>query len=355
MIADLASDRAVLQRVSSLLAKVAADFQNKPFIPARFLSQGDLQTFAAYLWPARFRLPDTTGDEERFFEVEPGSRVLGRCRWQPHRTEHPTLVMWHGLEGSAVSAYMLTTAAKAFARGFNVVRMNVRNCGGTEHLTPTLYHGGLTHDLHVVIDELIEQERLPSIVMAGFSLGGNLTLKLAGEYGDEPPRELKAVAAISPSVDLQASCDVINQKRNVVYHRNFLYYLKRRLRLKHSLFPDLYDTTGLRHIRSIVEFDDRYIAPAFGFADARDYYAKASARRFLSRIRVPTLIIHAQDDPFIPFAPIEAALGEGNPYVLLIAPPRGGHVAFISVNSETEDRFWAENRLIDFCEMVCVY
>ena len=354
MIADLAGEH-VEAHVSSLLAKVAAEFENKPFIPARFFSHGDLQTFGAYLWPSRFRLPDTTGDEERFFEVEPGSRVLGLCRWQPDRTHHPTLVLWHGLEGSATSAYMLATAAKAFARGFNVVRMNVRNCGGTEHLTPTLYHGGLTNDLRVVIDELIGQDRLPGIVIAGFSLGGNLTLKLTGEYADKPPAQLKAVAAVSPSVDLQASCDVINQKRNVVYHRNFLYYLKRRLRLKKSLFPDLYDTTDLRLIRSIEQFDDRYVAPAFGFADARDYYAKASAKELLKRIRVPTLIIHAQDDPFVPLSPIEHALAEPNPRVLLITPPRGGHVAFISANSENEDRFWAENRLVDFCEMVATY
>src|SRR5215467_4560357 len=99
MIADLTSERVHEQRVSSLLAKVAAEFENKPFIPARFLTQGDLQTFGAFLWPSRFRLPDTTGDEERFFEVEPGSRVLARCRWQTDRTRHPTLVMWHGLEG----------------------------------------------------------------------------------------------------------------------------------------------------------------------------------------------------------------------------------------------------------------
>jgi predicted alpha/beta-fold hydrolase len=350
MIADLAGQQ-LEPRASSLLARVAAEFEGKPFAPARFFSQGDLQTFGAYLWPSRFRLPDTTGDEERFFEVEPGSRVLARCRWQTERTQHPTLVMWHGLEGSANSAYMLATAAKAFARGFNVMRMNVRNCGGTEHLTPTLYHGGLTNDLRVVIDELISQDRLPSIVIAGFSLGGNLTLKLAGEYADEPPAQLKAVAAISPSVDLQATCDVVNQKRNAIYQRNFLYYLKRRLRVKKSLFPDLYDTTDLPQIRSIVEFDDRYVAPAFGFADARDYYAKASAKPFLKDIRIPTLIIHAQDDPFIPFAPLQDAGVATNPYILLLSPDHGGHVAFISATSENEDRFWAENRLVDFCEI----
>lgn len=365
MIADLTDARADEQRVPSLLAQVTAKFQEKPFVPARFFTQGDLQTLAAYFWPGRFRPRDVTEDEERLFEVEPGSRVLARCRWQPDPTQHPTLVLWHGLEGSAASAYMLSTAAKAFQRGFNVVRMNIRNCGGTENLSPTLYHGGLTHDLRAVIDELINQDRLPRIVIAGFSLGGNLTLKLTGELADQAPAQLKAVVAISPSIDLQASSDLLNQPRNFVYHKNFLYHLKLRIELKQRLYPDLYDSSALRGINSLVEFDDHYVAPAFGFADARDYYAKASALPYLSRIRVPTLIIHAQDDPFIPYAPLEEALNPrpqsdessdvlttSNENILLVAPPRGGHVAFVGADSLEEDRFWAENRLVDFVEIV---
>lgn len=365
MIADLTDARADEKPAPSLLAQVTAKFQQKPFVPSRFFTQGDLQTLAAYFWPGRFRPRDDTEDDERLFEVEPNSRVLARCRWQTDRTQHPTLVIWHGLEGSAASAYMLTTAAKIFQRGFNVVRVNLRNCGGTEHLTPTLYHGGLTDDLRAVVDELINQDRLPRIVIAGFSLGGNLTLKLAGELADQVPEQLKAVVAISPSVDLQASSDLLNQPRNFVYHRNFLYYLKLRIGLKQRLYPELYDSSALRSIHSLVQFDDHYVAPAFGFADARDYYAKASALPYLSRIRVPTLIIHAQDDPFIPYTPLEKALKPqpqsdessdvlttSNEKILLLAPPRGGHVAFVSVDSLDEDRFWAENRLVDFSEIV---
>lgn len=365
MISDLTDARADEKPAQSLLAQVTATFQQKPFVPARFFTQGDLQTLAAYFWPGRFRPRDDTRDEERLFEVEPDSRVLARCRWQPDRTQHPTLVIWHGLEGSSASAYMLTTAAKLFQRGFNVVRVNIRNCGGTEHLTPTLYHGGLTHDLRAVVDELIIQDRLPRIVIAGFSLGGNLTLKLAGELGDKAPEQLKGVVAISPSVDLQASSDLLKHPRNFVYHRNFLYYLKRRITLKQRLYPELYDSAALSRISSLVQFDDHYVAPAFGFADARDYYAKASALPHLSRIRVPALIVHAQDDPFIPYTPLEKALNPrpqseassdvlttSNENVLLIAPDRGGHVAFVSTDSLEEDRFWAENRLIDFSEIV---
>ena len=332
-----------------LLDRVAADFKSKPFIPPRVLTHGDLQTIVAYFWPGRYKSQDTTGDEERLFVVEPGSRVLARCRWQPNRAGHATLVMWHGMEGSTESAYMLTTAEKAYRAGFNVVRVNVRNCGGTDHLTPTLYHAGLTNDLRVIIDELVHIDRLSTIIIVGFSLGGNMTLKLAGEYGDRPPAEVKAVCAVSPSVDLRGSTTLMARRRNWLYQQSFLKRLKMRIRKKSELFPGRYDASHLRQIKSVEQFDNRYVAPAFGFDDANDYYAKASALPFIARIRIPTLILHAQDDPFIPFAPLLDPSIAANPYVMLVAPKLGGHVAFLAKDNPNEDRFWAENRLIDFC------
>src|SRR5688572_27756142 len=134
--------------------------------------------------------------------------------------------------------------------------MNIRNCGGTEHLTPTLYHGGLTDDLRAVGVELINQDRLTRIVLAGFSLGGNLTLKLAGEWADEVPEQLKGVVAISPPVDLQASSELLHQPRNFVYLRKFLYYLQRRIMLKQQKYPELYDSSAVGGISSLVQFDD---------------------------------------------------------------------------------------------------
>jgi len=171
--------------IKILRNQLTQNLRAQDFIPHRVFQRGDTQTLAAFLWPLRPR--DRTGDEERLFQVEAGSQVMARCRWQPNRTEHPTLVMWHGMEGSTASAYMVSTADKAFGVGFNVVRVNVRNCGGTEHLSPTLYHGGLTHDARVVVEDLIRTDRLPRLFLAGFSLGGNMILKLAGEYGENPP------------------------------------------------------------------------------------------------------------------------------------------------------------------------
>src|SRR5215831_7894128 len=336
---------------STLLTRLRAEFETKPFVPPRLLAHADLQTIGAFFWPGRFRARDLTGDEESIFDIDPQTQLLGRCRWHARRRDCPTLVMWHGMEGSSSSAYMLSTAAKAFGAGFNVVRMNVRTCGGTDQLEPTLYHAGLSGDARAVIAQLINQHGLRRIVIAGFSLGGNKVLKLAGEYGDSPPQEVIGVTAISPSVDLSASSARLLAGRNWIYHRRFLHYLKRRLEKKQNLFPQLYRVNGLRKIKTIRDFDDKYVAPAFGFAGVDDYYAKASSLPLIKDIHFPTLIIHAQDDPFVPFGPLQDASVTANPNVLLLAPERGGHVAFISAGAQTqvEDRFWAENRLIDFC------
>ena len=356
--------RAAELEVRSLLARVKSAFDAKPFKPHPLFVIGHAQTLAGYAWPRRSLLrTHLQNDEERLFEVEPGVRVLAHCRWQPNRNEQPTVVMWHGIEGSSASIYMLGTAQKAFRSGFNVVRLNLRNCGGTEHLTPTLYHGGLTEDLRVVVDELISVEGLKELFLVGFSLGGNMVLKLAGEYGDNPPNAIKGIATVSPSVDLNASSRMISERRNWIYHRNFVTRLQRRIDFKKKLYPDLYESEPRPLARTLREFDDHYTAPAFGFADVDDYYDKASSLPYLPGIRIPTLIIHAQDDPFIPFAPLRDERVAANPYLLLLAPERGGHVGFIAEktranpkapgeesNQETsEDRFWAENRIVEFC------
>src|SRR5258708_29012660 len=267
--------------VSNLLEQIDRDFNSRPFVPQRTVTQGDAQTIAVHLWPGRVSVRENTRDQARWVQVEPGSQVLAYCRWQTNRLQHATLVMWHGMAGSTASAYMLSTADKAFRAGFNVVRVNFRNCGGTEHLSPTLYHGGLTGDLRAVIDELIEHDHLSRIFVAGFSLGGNLVLKLAGEYGDNPPAEVKSICAVSPSIDLRASTTLIARPRNWIYQQDFLRRLKNRIKVKEKLFPDIYDSSLLVGVRSVEQFDDRYVAPHFGFADANDYYAKASSRPFI--------------------------------------------------------------------------
>lgn len=332
----------------AFLSTAARYFARNPFTPHSLFRNGHAQTLAAFAWPRPYRF-GAPKDEERYFDVASDVKLLAHCRWQDHRIEHPTIVLWHGIEGSSSSTYMIAMADKAFKAGFNVVRMNLRTCGGTEHLTSTVYHGGLTEDLHEVVRQLIEDDKLPRLFLVGFSLGGNMVLKLAGEYGENPPKEVITICAVSPSVDLHASAELILQRSNWIYHRDFVYRLKKRLRMKHKLFPDRYDITDLDSVRTLREFDDRFTARSHGFAGADDYYYKASSIRVIDRIRVPTLIIHAQDDPFIPFAPLRDPVIANNPYILLVDPERGGHVAFVSGNPNGEDRFWSENRVIDFC------
>ncbi|MEK6279901.1 MAG: alpha/beta fold hydrolase [Acidobacteriota bacterium] len=337
-------------RVRSLLARTAQSFADHPFIPHPIFRNGHAQTLAAFAWPRRYRF-ESPQDEERIFEVASDVKVLGHCRWQANRQEHPTIIAWHGVEGSSASTYMIAMADKSFNAGFNIIRMNLRTCGGTEHLTTTIYHGGLTEDLREVVRQLIEQDHLSRIFLVGFSLGGNMVLKLSGEYGVDPPKQILGVCAVSPSVDLTASADQIVKRSNWIYNQDFVYRLKQRLRAKHKLFPELYDITGLDSVRTLREFDDRFTAKAHGFTGAEDYYYKASSIRIIDQIRLPALIIHAQDDPFIPFAPIRDPAITNNRYILVISPERGGHVAFVSRSANGEDRFWSENRVIEFCKL----
>lgn len=340
-----------LERTREFLSRVSTAFLNHPFQPHSWFKGGHAQTLAAYAWPRRHHYRSVS-DEELLFDTAPDVKVLGHCRWQARRTEHPTLIMWHGIEGSSASTYMLGTAEKAFTAGFNVIRMNLRTCGGTDHLTSSIYHGGLTDDLREVVRQLIQDHGLTRLILAGFSLGGNMVLKLAGEYGNDVPDEVLAVCAVSPSVDLHASADMIVKRSNWLYHRDFVYRLKKRMRTKHKLFPDVYDVSELSSVRTLREFDNRFTAKAHGFADADDYYNRASSLRVIGRIKLPTLIIHAQDDPFIPYQPLLDQAVTDNPYILLIGPERGGHVAFLSAEAGKDtDLFWAENRLVEFCRV----
>ena len=340
-----------LEKARALLARARQAFAGKSFQPHSLFRNGHAQTIAAYAWPRRFRFASES-DEERLFEVEPGVRVLAHCRWHSERDRYPTIVVWHGIEGSTGSNYMQATAEKGFQAGFNVIRVNFRNCGGTEHLTNTIYHGGLSADLGAVVKELLEKDHISRMCLVGFSLGGNLVLKLAGEYGDNPPRGVLSVCAVSPSVDLNASAEMILKRSNWIYHRDFVRRLKQRIRTNHRLYPERYDVSGLAEVHTLREFDDRYTSRAHGFADANDYYTRSSSLRVVDRIRIPTLIIHAADDPFIPFAPLQDPLVTNNPYILLLGPQRGGHVAFISSRREhRNDRFWAENRVVEFCQL----
>jgi hypothetical protein len=351
----LAADHIPTQTLSARLGDVARAFARKPFTPHPLFAGPHAQTIVSSMhYPRRKSLrPDRALYESRLVEVEPGTSVLLRCRWQEERRDAPTLLLLHGLEGSSDSLYVLGTARKGFAAGFNVVAMNMRNCGGTEHLAATLYHSGMTGDIRrVLLEELAGRERLARVFVAGFSMSGNMVLRLAGEYGADSPAALAGVAAVSPSIDLDSCAGALERRANALYRWSFVGNLRDRVRRKSRQRPGAFDTRALRRLRTIREFDERYTAPHGGYRNAADYYARTSARAVIPGIRVPTLILHSLDDPLIPAEPfLDRAIAE-NPDVLLVLTRSGGHVGFLSGRVAGEDRHWAENRVVEFCRML---
>ena len=303
-----------------------------------------------YAWGRPRNFPQLPTPIPRYFSVETNSQVLAHCHWQKHPSEQPTLILLHGLEGSSHAHYMPGIAEKAWIQGWNVVRLNQRNCGGTEHLSPGLYHSGLTHDPLFVLRELIEIDRLPSLTIAGYSLGGNLALKLAGDLGESAPAELKTVCAVSPTMNLASCIEALERGENFIYQWNFVRRLKNRMRRKAKIFPALYDLRQLRSVRTIRQFDEAYTAPHHGFLGASDYYQRASALRVINKIGIPTLILTAADDPVVPVSPFQNPALTKNSFLNVIVTPHGGHCAFIEKSSSGYDGYWAEREIIRFSD-----
>lgn len=322
------------------------------FEPRASLRNGHRMTLYSWGNPRYFpRLPKPT---KRYFDVAPRTRVAADCHWQPQPWTRPTLITLHGLNGSSDAHYMRGLASKAFARGMNAVRLNQRNCGNTERLSAGLFHSGLTTDAAYVIHELIHVDRLPAIAVAGYSLGGNLALKLAAEYGAHAPRELVAVAAVSPIIEIGECTRALERRENFLYQWNFVKELKARMRRKEKFHPGHFDLRTLNAIKTVRQFDDTFTARHFGFRSAEDYYFRMSAMRIIDRIRIPALIITAEDDPFVPSQPFRDPKVTGNPNIDLRISPHGGHCGFVGPKRHPEDDgYWAENETVDFVGRNC--
>ena len=303
-------------------------------------------TIAAAFVRRRFELPSA---EVRLFRVDDDSQILGHCHWQPgKRRDTPAIAILHGLEGSSDSNYMWGIAEKAFRQGFHAIRLNQRNCGGTETLTPTLYNSGMSGDYQAVLEELSHGDGLEQIFFVGYSMGGNLITKMAGEYGGSTPHALRGVCVVCPAMDLAACADALEWRQNYFYQRHFVTGLMTRYAHKAKLFPQRYPQNGFGPVRTVREFDDRITAPNFGFKDAQEYYEAVGAKKVVAQVRVPMLMITAQDDPFVPYALFERAKPAQNPAIRFLAPKHGGHCGFIS-NQRGPERFWAEQRIVEFC------
>ncbi len=342
-----------ISTTESLIKKIAPIITSKPFRPLRPFTNNHAQTILGYFYPRRYKLRLHLKDETHLFEIEKDIRLLAHCRWQKDKLNSPTVVLVHGLEGSTLSVYMISTAEKAFRAGFNVVRLNMRTCGGTEHLTPTVYHSGMYADFLAVINQLILEDKLSQVYLVGFSMSANMVLHLAGRLRENLPDELKAVCAISPAVDVKSSIVELHKRPNKLYHDKFLRSLLKRIRKKYELFPDIYDISNIHKVKTINDFDEEYTARHAGYESADAYYKGVSSFPVLNKIEKPTLIIHAKDDPFIPFAPLLNDSVLNNPNILLIGAEHGGHVGFVGSKNETDyDRFWMEHRVVEFCDVV---
>jgi len=321
----------------------------RPFVPRRGLSNGHVMTIVA--WGRRRRFPSLPEPEARLFRVSADTEVLAHCYWQPVRAAARTVLVLHGLEGSSSVHYMRGVAAKAWARGWNAVLLNQRNCGGTEHLTPRLYHSGLTADPRSVIATLADADGLTAMGVVGYSLGGNLTLRMAGELGGEAGI-VGGAAAICPTMDLERCVRAIERRVNIPYQFNFVRNLRARMRRKATAWPSAFDLSGLGRIWTIRQFDDVYTAPHHGFGDAANYYRQASALRVVDRIRMPTLILTAADDPFVPPSQFDEPAVRRNPNITVVVSRHGGHCGFIEEPAPGHDGYWAEETAMDFLEAV---
>ncbi len=282
--------------------------------------------------------------ETRLYRTEPDVQVLVQTQRPPGRSRGE-MILVHGLEGSAEAGYMLTMAKAGLDAGYAVNRFNNRTCGGTEHLCNTLYHSGLTVDLRAVLHQFRDEGRTP-VHLVGYSLGGNLVLKLAGELGDDAGPLVASVCAFSAPIDLAACSRRLGQPANRFYERRFLKRMRRRVAATGRF------TAGeIKHARSLYEFDERFTGPSFGFRGADHYYETQSSRQFLERIRVPALLVQAKDDFFIPFEVFEHPAVRANPHVRLHVTEHGGHFAFLS---RTRLRFWADEAVLEWIESVSV-
>ena len=320
------------------------------FHPRRWLRNGHLQTiFGNFLPRNNTSLPAPTSE---LIDISADTKILCACHWQSgaDANTHPTAIILHGLEGSSNSQYVGGNAAKLWAAGCNVVRMNMRNCGGTEALTPTLYHSGLSADLDAVMRHYIATRHLTWVTLIGYSMGGNIVLKLVGELGVNTPPQLRSAVGVSPAVDLGPSADALHKLRNRLYERRFVRNLLNRYARKIQLFPALYDPARANNVHSVRDFDEKITGPYSGFRDADDYYTQSSAARVVDRIAIPTLVLHAKDDPFVHLTPASNAKLHANPHVLLVEPDHGGHCAFLADPhlASSNDGYWAEHTLLRF-------
>lgn len=262
-----------------------------------------------------------------------------------HKKSSLLAIISHGLEGNSDRAYMKGMAKIFIDNNYDALCWNYRGCGSSLNIKPKLYHSGATYDLDTVVTHAVSKG-YEDIILIGFSLGGNLTLKYAGEQGESQGSKIKAVITFSVPLDLSAGCDQLSVAENWMYSKRFIKKLKKKVKLKHRQFPDKIHLNGLAEIKDLRSFDDRYTGPIHGFKGATDYYEKCSALSYLSHITVPTLIVNAKNDPFLPKECYPYELIDSLANITLETPDHGGHVGFMEINKQ--GYYWSEKRALSF-------
>jgi len=303
----------------------------------------DLQTLHSFVVRRRMRRPGTSPARlEIALDDGSGDRLLG---WVDHPVASVTrslVVLVHGLTGCSESSYMLATAASLLDAGHRVLRLNLRGAGGGRTLARRHYHAGCSQDLRAVFAALPSALTAHGVTAVGFSLGGNVLLKYLGEAGSTAA--VRAAVSVSAPIDLAACSVRLRAPRNILYQGYLLSRMRREAAgMAASLTPD--QRRAVDEVRDVYGYDDRVVAPSNGFSGAADYYARSSAKGFLSRIGIPTLLVQALDDPWIPGDIYRGVNWSGLPKLRSLLPARGGHVGFHAAGSRVA---WHDRAIIGF-------
>ena len=310
--------------------------QSSTYQRPKYLFNGHLET----VYPAIFRKLELIPTQKERIETHDGDFL--EIDWH-QRGNSKLVVISHGLEGNSSRAYILGMAKEALNNGFDVLAWNYRGCGEELNRKAIFYHSGATYDLDTIIQHA--SKKYEEIFLIGFSLGGNLTLKYLGEKRERTPKIKKGIA-ISVPLDLGSSCDQISKTAFGLYTKRFLKTLRQKVEKKAKLFPAEFDLAKFSTIQTLRDFDDTFTGPLHGFGDAEKYYQTNSSLQFLSGISIPTLVLNAKNDPFLSPSCYPIELANKLDQVYFEFPKHGGHVGFMSADSEK--RLYSESRAVEF-------
>ncbi len=330
------------------LDAAAATVRADPFRPPWWLAGAHRQTVLASLWPR----PALPGAVSAWVASDAGTSLLCHEHLRPEGARRPVLLIVHGMAGSSASGLAVDLARSALRHGLDGVRMNMRNCGGTEAQAQGLYHANLHQDVRAVVRHLVERRGRRRIVLAGYSIGANLVLNFLGS-GAGVPEEVVAAVAVCPAIDV-AHCVALVDDRpsNRVYREHFVRALRGFYLRKSRLDPRRFPAARMLGVRTLRAFDAAASAPDAGFADVDAFYRWVTAAPRLGRIAVPTLVLHAADNPVVELLPSTRAALAAAAGVRLVEMPLGGHCGFLEVGSPGRpDGRWVAHQVARFASL----